>query len=153
MQLLYLLPIRIEHFRFEASTMMKFHPHTSNEEAGMIIMQNNNNHYRFVQSKENGQDMIKLIKREGGNEQTIVSVPWNAPQCILKLKATELEYQFYIGESEDKLQPTGEKQDPSINSTNKAGGFIGPFIGMYASSNNHECTNRVTFEYFDYQPL
>lgn len=148
-----LIARRIEHFRFEASTMMKFHPHTSNEEAGMIIMQNNNNHYRFVQSKENGQDMIKLIKREGGNEQTIVSVPWNAPQCILKLKATELEYQFYIGESEDKLQPTGEKQDASINSTNKAGGFIGPFIGMYASSNNHECSNRVTFEYFDYQPL
>lgn len=149
-----LIARRIEHFKFEASTMMEFHALAIHEEAGIIVMQNNDNHYRLVQTGENGQNnIIKLMKRENGKEQIIASIPWNSTHCIFKLRADGLDYQFYIGENEDKLLPLGGKQDASVNSTNKAGGFIGPFIGMYASSNNLKSENQAIFEYFDYQPF
>lgn len=45
----------------------------------------------------------------------------------------------------------GEAQDATINSRNHAGGFIGPFIGMYASSNGQKSGNKASFDYFEYK--
>lgn len=42
-------------------------------------------------------------------------------------------------------------QDASINSSQKAGGFIGPYIGMYASSNGQSSSNHADFQYFDFR--
>jgi alpha-N-arabinofuranosidase len=34
-----------------------------------------------------------------------------------------------------------------------AGGFIGAYIGLYASSNGQESTNQAAFDWFDYLSL
>ena len=34
-----------------------------------------------------------------------------------------------------------------------AGGFVGAWIAMYASSNGHESNNHVDFDWFEYAPL
>lgn len=146
-----LIARRIEHFNFEASTAMKFQPSAPNEEAGIIVMQNGDNHYRLVLTMEARENVLKLIKRERGMEQTVASLPWKSTSCLMKLKANQLDYQFYVGTNENALQAIGNVQDASINSSNKAGGFIGPFIGMYTSSNNQKSKNQVLFDFFDYQ--
>jgi xylan 1,4-beta-xylosidase len=40
--------------------------------------------------------------------------------------------------------------DGRILSTPVAGGFVGTYIGMYASSNGQASTNRAYFDWFDY---
>ena len=129
---------------------MEFNPRKS-EEAGMIVLQNSSHHYKVVLCREANRQVVKLIKRERGQEATVASLPWKARKCFIKLVAQGLDYHFYAGDSEEKMQALGGTQDASINSSNKAGGFIGPFIGMYTSSNGQKSSNKVSFDFFEYQ--
>ena len=119
--------------------------------AGMIVLQNGSHHYKVVLCKDSNRNVIKLVKREGGKEETVANIQWKTKKCFIKLVAQGLDYQFYIGDSEENMQALGSKQDASLNSSNKAGGFIGPFIGMYASSNGEKSSNKAYFDFFEYQ--
>lgn len=145
-----LIARRIEHFNFTAQLCMEFNPRKA-EEAGMIVLQNSSHHYKVVLCREANRQVVKLIKRERGQEATVASLPWKARKCFIKLVAQGLDYHFYAGDSEEKMQALGGTQDASINSSNKAGGFIGPFIGMYTSSNGQKSSNKVSFDFFEYQ--
>ena len=145
-----LIARRIEHFNFTAQLSMEFNPRKQ-EEAGMIVLQNGSHHYKVVLCKDSNRNVIKLVKREGGKEETVANIQWKTKKCFIKLVAQGLDYQFYIGDSEENMQALGSKQDASLNSSNKAGGFIGPFIGMYASSNGEKSSNKAYFDFFEYQ--
>lgn len=145
-----LIARRIEHFNFTAQLSMEFNPRKQ-EEAGMIVLQNGSHHYKVVLCKDSNRNVIKLVKREGGKEETVANIQWKTKKCFIKLVAQGLDYQFYIGDSEENMQALGSKQDASLNSSNKAGGFIGPFIGMYANSNGEKSTNKAYFDFFEYQ--
>lgn len=146
-----LIARRIDNFNFVASFEMDFKP-AKEEEAGMIVMQNGDNHYRVVMKKVDGKNRICLIKRQHGNEDIVASLPWKKHKAVISLEADGLNYQFRIGDDEKHLIPLGKQQDATVNSSNEAGGFIGPFIGMYASSNGVKSKSTASFEYFNYKP-
>lgn len=43
-----------------------------------------------------------------------------------------------------------EEMDATVCSTNVARGFIGPYVGMYASSNGEVSKRKATFSWFEY---
>jgi xylan 1,4-beta-xylosidase len=148
-----LIARRVQHIHFHASLSMTFSPQETGEEAGMIVMQNGKNHYRLVLKKQAGKDSLILIKTEKGIETVSFAEAWNQKSVILRLEANKLRYQFYVGKNEQELHEFGAEQDASINSSNKAGGFTGPFIGMYASSNGKDSRNNASFDWFEYKPV
>lgn len=148
-----LIARRVEHFNFTAQTQMEFSPSQDAEEAGMIIMQNGGNNYRLVVKREGKKTFLLLLKTLHNREETVASIPWKGGQTILKLEAKGLEYQFRAVDGKGCEIPVGDIQDASVNSTDVAGGFIGPFIGMYASSNGKDSSSSAAFDYFEYAPV
>jgi alpha-N-arabinofuranosidase len=139
---------RQQHIHFTAEASMEFTPQSVNECAGLVLIQNNNFHFRFVVTFEN-EPVIHLVKRSHGQEELLAAQPITAGHCVLKITAHEQNYNFYY--STNGLWHTlAENIDGRILSTPVAGGFVGAYIAMYASSNGQPSTNHADFEWFEY---
>ena len=62
-------------------------------------------------------------------------------------------YNFYFSDQPDEWRAIAENVDGRILSTLVAGGFVGAYIAMYASSNGGPSTNHVDFDWFEYMGL
>jgi alpha-N-arabinofuranosidase len=143
---------RIQHFHFRASTRLTFSPATATETAGLVAMQNDRFHYRLLLRQHEGRTVVSLRKMEAGVETEVASLPWSSPDVVLALEGNLLAYTFMVGSSLEDLRPIGPAQDARVCGTTRAGGFIGPFVGMYASSEGQPSTNTATFDWFEYLP-
>ena len=142
---------RQQHINFTAETELEFTPRSVHEDAGLVLIQNNDFHFRFVVTFENA-PVIKLIKRSHGQEEVLASQSVSAGYYILKVSARAQDYNFYF--STDGLWHTlAYNVDGRILSTPVAGGFVGAYIAIYASSNGHPSTNHADFNWFEYREL
>ncbi len=137
---------RIEHHQFSASFKMNFTAASSNEWAGMAIYRNSQCHYQFVREKQH----LLVIKTEKGEQTEVARVPNDSSNLILKAEGKGRSLQFYYGNSEDSLKTIGEAQDLATLSDEVAGGFNGPYVGMYASANGESSDNTASFDWFEY---
>jgi alpha-N-arabinofuranosidase len=137
-------------FNMVASTKINFTATAPNEEAGMVLRGNDENHYDFFISLVDGKRVVTLRKflNNKVEEKKHVEVPPGA--LILKIRATELEYTFWVQTENKDAQKVGTALTKNI-STEKIGGFIGAFIGMYASGNGSANNNPADFDWFDYE--
>lgn len=147
-----LIARRVEHSRFEASASMTFTPSSPDEEAGLIIMQNDRFQYRLVVTRKSRKEReVKLIRVKGGAETVVASAPVTAGDVVLEIKGDGIRYSFLYGPSESDMTTLAADVDATVCSTNVAKGFIGPFVGMYASANGNESRDSASFDWFDYQ--
>ncbi len=143
---------RQQHIHFSTQTLMEFTPRSEHECAGLVLIQNNDFHFRFVVTRTD-QPVIRLIKRAAGVEETLAEQPITAGRCYLKVEAHEQAYSFYAASEPDKWQPIAEGVDGRILSTPVASGFVGTVIAMYANSNGRPSTNCADFDWFEYVGL
>jgi alpha-N-arabinofuranosidase len=68
----------------------------------------------------------------------------------LKVSAHEQSYSFYVSTQPEEWCTVAENVDGRILSTPVAGGFVGAYIAMYASSNGQPSTNHADFDWFEY---
>jgi len=154
-----LIARRQEHHSFEAYTSMNFKPESENESAGLVVFQNDRFHFRLLLILEEGNQYIQLVKagkpgmefRNQLIEEEMAKIPYSGMDVVLGIKASNLDYQFYVGPNNENLKPIGEIQNGRILSSNWAGGFTGTYIGMYATSKNKKSTNSAFFDWFNYQ--
>ncbi len=143
---------RQQHINFHAATVMEFNPVQEKESAGLVLVQSNEYHYRFTRTISDGAQQIQLIRCVGGNETVMVSEKCDLKKIYLKVEARGQDYSFYYGETLTNLRALQENVDGRILSTDVAGGFVGTYIGLYASSNGRESTNYADFDWFEYVP-
>jgi alpha-N-arabinofuranosidase len=139
---------RQQHIHFTVQTAFEFTPQSANECAGLVLIQNNDFHFRFVVTHEND-NIIHLIQRSHGRDETLVTQPLPAGRYTLKVTVHEQSYNFYFS-TNDQWHPLAENVNGRILSTPVAGGFVGAYIAMYASSNGQPSTNHADFDWFDY---
>lgn len=139
---------RQQHMDFTAQTEFEFTPQSDNECAGLVLVQNNDFHFRFVVMREN-ETVIRLIKRSHGKDETIATRPVSAGHYTLKVTAHGQDYNFYFS-TDGQWQALAENVDGRILSTPVAGGFVGAYIAMYASSNGQPSANHADFDWFEY---
>jgi len=149
------------HINFAARTAFEFAPQTEFESAGLALLQNNDNHFRFVLQG----NQVCLIERRKGEEQdlgskTLSSIsPQSTSQCdsvpriYLKVEARGQEYSFYAATSPETWSPIAEQVDGRVLSPQVAGGFVGAHIGIYATSNGQPSENAADFDSFEYAAL
>jgi len=138
---------RQQHLNFTAQTKFEFTPQ-ADDCAGLVLIQNNDFHFRFVVMHED-EPIIRLIKRSHGKEEIIASQPLHVGNYTLKVTAREQDYSFYFS-TDIQWQTLAENVDGRILSTPVAGGFVGAYIAMYASSNGQTSTNHADFDWFEY---
>ena len=142
---------RQQHINFSARAELDFSPANSSECAGLVLLQNNEFHFRFVVTRnEGGEQVARLIKRQAGAESILAERPLSGSHFIFKVEAQGQAYSFYIAEERDQWLAVAESVDGRILSTNIAGGFVGAYIGMYASSNGQSSPNSADFDWFEY---
>jgi alpha-N-arabinofuranosidase len=144
---------RQQHINFVAETLMEFVPENEHECAGVVVYQNSDHHFRFVVSLINDTRMISLIKREKDTETKLAEVPLSYDHFHLKVSAQGQAYSFFASEDGKQWHTVAENVDGRMLSTTVAGGFVGTYIGLYASSNGVTSQNTADFDWFDYKGI
>jgi alpha-N-arabinofuranosidase len=152
-----LIARRQQHHQCTVFTRLKFNPQSVNEVAGLVAFQNDRFHYRLEMGKGRRGNMINLYKvgsedRNVLSETLVTSVPYKGDEVVLGLKADDMAYEFFYGKDTNSMVKIADTQDGRLLTSNMAGGFIGTFIGMYASSNGAISSNKAYFDWFSYIP-
>jgi len=143
---------RLQHIDFTAGAAMEFSPRKANEEAGLVLIQNADYHFRFICTLSNGRPVLRLIRREKGEEEILSENEIASYQLCLKIEAKGQDITFYFADScSTDFKTAAAKVNGRILSSQVAGGFVGAYIGLYASSNAAYSDNYSDFDWFEYR--
>jgi len=142
---------RQQHINFSALLAMEFVPKNDNESAGMVVLQNPDYHFRVECLRSGKENVVRLTKRHGGKEELLGEVPAANKRLYLKVEAIGQDYNFYIASVAGEWKALREHVDGRTLSRTNAGGFVGTYIGMYASSNGQASKNVADFDWFEYK--
>jgi alpha-N-arabinofuranosidase len=142
---------RQQHIDFVVRTCMEFSPQNPNECAGVVLLQNNDFHFRCVVSQGGKEgNLIRLIQRRAGEETILAEASLAGKRCYFKIIAQGQDYSFYVSTRPESWQPLETNVDGRLLSTPVAGGFVGAYVGLYASSNGETSENVADFDWFEY---
>ncbi|MFL6727430.1 MAG: glycoside hydrolase family 43 protein [Sphingomicrobium sp.] len=132
-----LLARRQQHLNAMATTRVNFDPPRDNSEAGLIVLQNDENWYFLGVGREGAQRVIRVRRRGGGQDPAAgvavasAEIP-NGGAIDLRIEAHggSLDFDWKAGRGTWRKLVAGA--DGTILSTKKAGGFVGAVFGLYA---------------------
>ncbi|KGA97442.1 arabinofuranosidase [Alkalihalobacillus alcalophilus ATCC 27647 = CGMCC 1.3604] len=141
---------RQQHKSFTVTTLLELDTVQEGEAAGLTLFHTQENHYRFelIQKEKR---MIQLVKMENGKVDVVAEEVFDASSIELKVTADLQELHFSFRGSEAGWKLLAENQDGRLLSTDRAGGFVGTYIGMFATSNGQESQNAADFDWFEYK--
>ena len=148
---------RFQHHQFKVFTKMNFKTDKENEVAGLVALQNDRFHYRLEKGLKKGEEVISLMKvfsqnRKEFKETLVAQVPYKLDHVVLTMQVNNMTVKFGFGPDEENITYVGGQQSCDAFTSNRAGGFIGAYVGMYASSEGQESSNKATFDWFTYEP-
>jgi xylan 1,4-beta-xylosidase len=136
------LGTRQRHHDMTAETSLTFLPASDNELAGLTLFQNEAFHYTLGVTIFEGKNHVVLQKaerKEGLVEKAILStkeLPATFKGNIdLKVQCEKGRFSFWYKTGSSEWQLVMDNVDATYLSTERAGGFIGTILAMYASSN------------------
>lgn len=140
-------------FSYEASTSLTANFSKDGDCAGIVCFQNEKFNYR-LQLKLKGQTtLVQLIKAAGGEDEVIAENVFTGGQKsiygVLRVVAEKQMLRFEFGVDERNLNVLADNIDASILSVEKAGGFVGTIIGMFAVSAD-DYTKKEFYADFDW---
>ncbi|MEN8906281.1 MAG: glycoside hydrolase family 43 protein [Clostridiales bacterium] len=146
------LGVRQRHMSYKARTIIEFEPEFDSESAGIVLLQSNEYFYKFEISKEKNNNVIRVIKCEKGVEEELKSCICNNRRIELIINANKQDicFSFINNNIESTLI---DKVNGRILSTDVAGGFVGTYIGLFASGNGINSDNYVDFDLFEYKSI
>jgi alpha-N-arabinofuranosidase len=147
--------IRQRDFQFEAVTKMAFVPGSADEEAGLIVIQNDRSAFLLTLSGGDGGASLKLHQSLFEKTAALAETKIEGESVYLKVTGDYLDYRFSYSTDGAEWHSLGEKMDGTALSPAVLGGFnyTGVYIGLYASSNGTAAINHADFDFFSYRPL
>jgi len=143
---------RQQHIHFLTQAAFEFSPQGEHECAGLVLVQNNNFHFRWIVTQRT-ETIARLVKRAHGVDEVLAEQPVKGGRLYLKIEGNEQKYSFYVAKDPENWSLVAENVDGRILSTSIAGGFVGAYIAMYASSNGQPSTNVADFDWFEYRGI
>ena len=137
-------------FKMVASAKLSFTPTKSTEEAGLVVRGDDKNHYDLLLTKIGDKTMVIFRKYLQERISSIIYKEVPSGDVILRVSATELEYQFWVQQEGKTAELIGIASSKDL-STEKIGGFTGTYIGMYASGNGAANVNPADFDWFEFE--
>jgi xylan 1,4-beta-xylosidase len=141
---------RIEHFDWEAETLLEFAPETFQQMAGLVVMQGIETWYylRLYRSESRGSFCagIMLSDRMALDELREHRVALPPGRCRLRAEVRGARLQFSIAAREGEWRPIGPTLDQTRISDEYGRSFAGAFVGMCCQ----DVSGRQKPAYFDY---
>ena len=126
---------RQQHLQMQAETVVDFDPSDADDRAGLAAFQNDEAYLLLSVGRRDGQRVVEVERRFEGEAETLASAPIpNYGPIALRIEADGPDYDFSYATAPGDWQPLLRGADGSILSTQRAGGFVGTLLGVYASS-------------------
>jgi len=146
--------VRQRDFRFESTTRMEFSPRSDDEEAGLIVIQNDRSAIMATLRGGPGERRLQLQQTLRGELNTIAVQAVEGGGLYLRVEGNYLTYRFSWSRDGQNWQSLGGDVDGTALSPATLGGFnyTGVYLGLYASSNGEATDNHADFDFFRYRP-
>jgi alpha-N-arabinofuranosidase len=143
---------RQTHLNLTASCKLDFAPAAENEEAGLVLRGNEQNHLEIGVTLRQAKRQVFFRKVLNGQvvEPTVYE-DLDKGAVVLSVKAVPLAYEFLVHPQGRPEKSLGTSQTSDLASE-KISGFTGVFIGMYATGNGQKSTSPADFDWFEYKP-
>jgi xylan 1,4-beta-xylosidase len=138
-------------FRVTVRTAMEFEPSQDGEEAGLCVRANESNHYEVGVERLDGKRMLFARNTVKDQTYTLVSQPVEPGLVQLEISGSESQYQFAWSPDGKAWTTLGASTSVDL-SREKAGGFTGAVIGIYASANGKDSQDWADFSWFEVLP-
>ncbi|HEY2627788.1 MAG TPA: hypothetical protein VGI57_01615, partial [Usitatibacter sp.] len=142
---------RQEHFRMRVAAKLDFTPDAEDQFAGLVLRQNERNHYEIrVTGVKNRR--VEVITRVLGESVKMYEELLPAGAVVLRIEAFPDGYSFGLAPDAGLFRSVARASSAPMASE-KAGGFTGVFVGMYACCETGGTMPAADFAWFDYEPL
>lgn len=155
---------RQQHMSFEARAKLCFTPQ-ERQTAGMVVLQNDYQQLR-VEVGLNGEgsqvaravsgytskDASLLHKDMVGEyrEELLGEILWEQTKTELVIRADGQDFTLAVAGEDGQEQILAGQIDGSFLGSETAGGFVGAYVGMFASGNGTAYDEYASFEWFSY---
>ena len=143
--------VRQPAFRLTVRTEMEFTPAQDGEEAGLCVRANDDNHYEISIGRFDGKTLLFVRNHVKGQSYMVAQIPFDGGKVHLEISSSEDRYQFAWSE-DGKVWKTLAASPSADLSREKAGGFTGTAIGLYASANGKESKACADFGWVEILP-
>ncbi|UGQ47588.1 glycoside hydrolase family 43 protein [Massilia endophytica] len=140
---------RQQHLHMRAAAQVEFSPSGERQAAGLVLRQNEDNHYA-LRITGVAHRRVELVQRVKGRTSVVASAPLPVGAARLQIESFPDRYEFSYAMAEGAMKKLGEAPAAPLSSEN-AGGFTGVFVGMYADGENNMAP--ADFAWFDYEAL
>jgi len=135
---------------FEVTTdcAMEFTPKVDGEEAGLMVRSNDDNHYEVAVGHWDGSTGVLVRNRVKSRECVVARRPFEGGKVFLRVAALREQYQFACSK-DGKTWETLAASEAVDLSKERAGGFTGTAIGLYATANGKVSDRWAHFDWFE----
>lgn len=156
---------RQQHQSYTVRAEMEFSP-AKKQAAGLVILQNGYHSLRMEMALRDGKRVIRVIRGyqtmeaqithhtvdEAFKKECLGEIGWEPDTVVLEIKAQGQSHSFTAIDEAGRRQPVAEGVDGGFLGSETAGGFVGAYIGMFATGNGEEAENFAAFDWFHYEP-
>jgi alpha-N-arabinofuranosidase len=140
---------RQQHRHVEVSARIDVRPEEAHEEAGLAVRQSEADHLLLVVAGDGrGGREVRALRRRRGELTLLGCAPVPEGDVVLTLRARDQQYGFEYragGRTERLAEAHG-----GFLSSPEAGGFLGVWLGLYASSNGRPSDAVADVDWFEY---
>lgn len=149
--------VRLEEPRFTAEVQLQVAP-KNRESAGLVLMQNNANQLRLeVRADSEDRALIRTVRVCYGlvdgkmhYEETVAGeLSLTAAEAYtLRITGDDNRYDFAAGALGGGLEPVASQVDGTHLGSEVADGFVGAYVGIFATGNGEMSQNQGKFSHF-----
>jgi xylan 1,4-beta-xylosidase len=140
---------RQQHFNCTIETLLNFKPEKENEEAGLAVIMDEEHHYEIAIIGDGSNRKI-IVRRTIGKLSAIIADKAIGDGSVkLEISADIGSYHFKYAIGENVAEEIADGETKYLSSE-VAGGFIGVYIGPYATGNGSRNSTPADFDYLKY---
>ncbi len=143
---------RLRHLDWRARVAVEFAPAAADETAGLALIQSDAFQYRLEIAAGAAGAVVRLVVAEGGADRVIAERPWPGGRTVLVAEGRGQDLRFSFGATPRATTVLADGVDGRVLSTERAGGFVGTVIGVFASGGGRASDNHADFDWFEYGP-
>ena len=140
---------RLQHLNFSATTQMDFDPRNENEEAGMILL-NNNSHFDILVQRKNGKRILVVKLQFGTTTYNSEAIELKPGPVRLRVKGERTTFTFSYAQGDSDYKNI-ETVDAKFLSSETVGWFTGVYVGFYATGHGKQSKAMASFDWFGYE--
>lgn len=139
---------RIQDMYFTSATELDFKPENTNEEAGMILL-NNGTHFDLIIRQSKGRSVVVVRLRFGSVVHETAEAVLKPGPVKLIIKADRASFIFLYSQGNDEPKELTKVMARYLSSET-VGGFTGVFVGLYSTGNGKVCKANADYNWFEY---